>query len=50
MGAEPAAAAAFLRAQAPRLDKAALGEVLGHHEEWHVEVRVHGLDWCLDCS
>jgi hypothetical protein len=34
----PAAAARFLRDQAARLDKAQVGELLGHHEEHSIQV------------
>ncbi|WIA39187.1 hypothetical protein OEZ86_005312 [Tetradesmus obliquus] len=37
----PAAVAAFLRAQSDQLDKAQLGELLGHHEEFAIAV-MHG--------
>ncbi|WIA18888.1 hypothetical protein OEZ85_003561 [Tetradesmus obliquus] len=37
----PAAVAAFLRAQSDQLDKAQLGELLGHHEDFAIAV-MHG--------
>ena len=36
--ASPAAAAAFLREHAPRLDKAQVGELMGHHDQHCIEV------------
>lgn len=46
----PAAAAAFLRENAPRLDKGQVGELFGHHEDHSIEVCGVGVEAPWRCG